>query len=56
MEIVDVTGKTLHTEQRFADQLGTLRAAMDLTGASAGNYILRVTTSDGQTTQNFVVE
>ncbi len=56
LEIIDATGRTLRREQRFSDPLGSLRASMDLTGIPAGNYFLRVTTSDGQTTQNFVVE
>jgi hypothetical protein len=56
LEVIDATGRTLRSEQRFPDPLGTLRAGMDLAGIPAGNYFLRVTTSDGQTTQNFVVE
>ncbi len=56
LEVIDATGRTLRREQRFTDPLGALHSGMDLTGIPAGNYFLRVTTTDGQTTQNFVVE
>jgi len=56
LEIMDVTGRTLQREQRFPDGLGGLRAAMDLMGVPAGSYFLHIVTSDGESTQNFVVK
>ncbi len=56
LDVTDALGRQVRRIQTFTDPLGTLRTALDLTGCPPGNYYLRVTTRDGETVRDFVVQ
>jgi hypothetical protein len=56
LTIVDESGRSLHSEQRFTDALGNLKASLDLQSLSKGSYFLRIADGTSQTERPFVVE